>query len=291
MLIACCCTFCYAVRCAHAAIEVRDDRGVKVTLQTPAQRIVTIAPHLAELVYAVGLGNRLIAVGRYTDYPPEAKKLPQVGDAARVDIERIVMLKPDLILAWKSGNQASDVAKLEKLGFSVVVTEAGTVADVGRLMRMLSVLGGNTHTGEAAGAAFDREVSALRTRYSARKPVRVFYELWHQPLMTVSGAHLISDAIGICGGVNVFADASVLVPSVTAEAVLAANPDLVLGGGSINDPAEFSRRWSRFPLRELRAVPHRHLPPDNIQRQSPRVILGARAICGHIDEIRTIRMR
>jgi iron complex transport system substrate-binding protein len=273
-----------------ASIEVHDDRGQVFRLGTPAARIISIAPHLTEIAFAAGAGARLIAVSEYSDYPPEAKRLPRVGDGARVDIERILTLKPDLVLAWKSGNQAGDIARLERLGIPVWVSEPSRLADIPRLLRGVAALAGESGAGERAAEAFEGELRRLQISHAAQtpaqKPLRVFYEIWHQPLLTVSSAHIISDAITLCGGENVFAEVPVLTPAVSLEAVLAARPQMVLGGGSANGSAEFSSRWARMPLVALRTIPARYIAPDSIQRQSPRILDGIRAICVHIDTLR-----
>lgn len=267
---------------------VRDDRGVTPRLAAPAMRIISIAPHLTEIVFAAGAGAHLIAVSEFSDYPPEARRLPRVGDGSRVDIERILTLKPDLVLAWKSGNQAGDIARLERLGIAVWVSEASRLADVPRLLRSVALLAGVSMTGERAAAAFDGELQTWRrhahTRPAAPPAPRVFYEIWHQPLLTINGAHMISDAIALCGGVNVFAAAPGLTPAVALEAVLAARPQLVLGGGSANGEADFLKRWRGMPLAALRAIPAYYIAPDAIQRQSPRIIEGIRAICTSIGD-------
>jgi iron complex transport system substrate-binding protein len=284
-----------AVCCLHtsahaAAPEVHDDRGNTLRLAAPATRIISIAPHLTEIAYAAGVGSRLIAVSQYSDYPPEANRLPRVGDGARVDVERILTLKPDLVLAWKSGNQAGDIARLERLGIPVWVSEASRLVDISRLLRDVAILAGESAAGEHAAGEFERALRGLRDRHGTQsnkqEPPRVFYEIWHQPLLTVNGAHMISDAITLCGGINVFAGAPVLTPAVSLEAVLAARPQLVLGGGSANGEAAFHARWSRMPLAALRAIPARYIEPDSIQRQSPRIIDGIRAICAHIEAVR-----
>ena len=284
-----------AVCCLHtsahaAAPEVHDDRGNTLRLAAPATRIISIAPHLTEIAYAAGVGSRLIAVSQYSDYPSEAKRLPRVGDGARVDIERILTLKPDLVLAWKSGNQAGDIARLERLGIPLWVSEASRLADIPRLLRGVAVLAGEPAQGERVAGDFERDLLRLRERHGVRpvqqEPPRVFYEIWHQPLLTVNGAHMISDAITLCGGKNVFAGAPVLTPAVSLEAVLAARPQIVLGGGSANGEADFISRWRRMPLAALRAIPARYIAPDSIQRQSPRIIDGIRAICAHIEAVR-----
>jgi len=174
-----------------ATLEVQDDRGKTLRLAAPASRIISIAPHLTEIAFAAGVGSRLDAVSEYSDYPPEAQRLPRVGDGARVDIERILMLKPDLVLAWKSGNQAGDIARLERRGIAVWVTEPARLADIGRLLRGAALLAGDAAAGERAAVAFERSLRELNDRYgmpsSRREPLRVFYEIWHQPLLTVNG--------------------------------------------------------------------------------------------------------
>lgn len=282
------CSLCWAVQAAP--LQVHDDRGQTLRLAVPATRIISIAPHLTEIAFAAGVGGRLIAVSAHSDYPPEAKRLPQIGDGARVDIERILTLKPDLVLAWKSGNQAGDIARLERFGIPVWVSEASRLTDISRLLRDVAVLGGHPESGAQAALVFERELRALSERYGAKRPqsqsLRVFYEIWHRPLLTINGRHMISDAIALCGGTNVFASVPVLTPSVTLEAVVAARPDIVLGGGSANGESEFRARWVRVPLPALRAVPARYVAPDSIQRQSPRILDGIRAICAHFDSLR-----
>ena len=273
-----------------AAPAVHDDRGKTLRLAVPATRIVSIAPHLTEIAFAAGVGARLIAVSEYSDYPPAALRLPRVGDGARVDIERILTLKPDLVLAWKSGNQAGDIEKLERLGIPVWVSEPVRLADISRLLRDVALLAGEPATGERAAGDFERELQKLRQRDSGallqQVVPRVFYEIWHQPLLTVNGAHIISDAITLCGGKNVFAGVPVLTPAVSLESVLVARPDLVLGGGSANGEADFVARWRRMPLAALQAIPARYIAPAGIQRQSPRILEGIRVICTHLDAAR-----
>ena len=196
------------------------------------------------------------------------------------------MIKPDLVLAWQSGNPRSDIERLERLGFRVFVTEPKRLSDVARLLRTIGALAGTERAAERAAAEFERELGALRGRYAAREPVRVFYEIWHRPLLTVNRAHLISDVIALCGGVNVFANAATLTPSVSLEAVFAARPQIVLGGSSAIRPDELAATWRDAPLASLREIPVRYVPADLIQRQTPRIAQGARMICEHIDEFR-----
>ena len=212
-------------------------------------------------------------------------KLPQIGDASRFDAERLLALKPDLVLGWKSGNPAVEIERIEKLGLRVFVTEIAQLGDIGRVLRAIGAL---ADSAQGAGAArdFDREIGRLRVSHANLPAVRVFYEIWPRPLLTVNGTHLISDVIGLCGGRNVFAHLPALTPSVSEEAVLAAAPDVVVGGDSVSDARSFESRWRQHPLAQLRRLPRRHIAPDEIQRATPRIISGARAMCEYLQAAR-----
>jgi iron complex transport system substrate-binding protein len=269
-----------------AAVQVKDDRGVVVDVTAPPARIVALSPHLSEIVFAAGAGAQLAAVVRFSDYPEQARRLPQVGDASRIDLERVLTLKPDLILAWQSGNPAGDLERLEQLGLRVFVSEPRRLPDIARLIRTIGELAGTGAVADKAAAAFENELANLRARYSTRGAVRVFYEIWHRPLLTVNRAHLISDVLALCGGKNVFGNAAVLTPSVSLEAVLAARPQVILGGGSATHADQLISQWQQAPAAALRAIPVRYVPADLIQRQTPRILEGARVVCAHLDEIR-----
>jgi iron complex transport system substrate-binding protein len=257
-----------------------------IDLRAPPARLIALSPHLAELVFAAGAGAQLAAVVSYSDYPQAATTLPTVGDAARIDLERVISLKPDLILSWRSGNPAAEVERLERRGFAVFVTEPRTLADIPRILRTIGVLAGTQAAAEVAAIHVESELARLRARYMKREPVRVFYEIWHYPLLTINNEHLINDIIELCGGVNVFAAAPVLTPSVSLEAVVAARPQVVLGGSSASTPQELKAQWERTRVRAFRDLPVLHVPPDLIQRQTPRVVEGARQVCEHLEQVR-----
>jgi iron complex transport system substrate-binding protein len=276
---------------AHAgAVTVTDDRGKAVTLPLPAQRIVTLAPSVTELVYAAGAGDRLVGVASYSDYPPAAGTLAQVGDASRIDFERVLSLNPDLVIGWKSGNHAADVERIEQLGFPVFMVEPETLGAISQSLRAVGALAGTAATAQRAAEEFEHGVAVLRKRYAARAKVRVFYEIWHAPLMTVNGRHMISDVIRLCGGANVFAGLAPLTPVVSLEGVIAAQPEVVLGGSSATTTEEFAAQWRRYEqFTELRNVRALYVDPDRIQRQTPRVLEGAETVCRHLDEVRSTR--
>ena len=270
------------------SVSAVDDRGARVSLAAPARTIVALAPSITELVFAAGAGAKLTGVPRFSDYPAAASRIVQIGDASRIDLERVLSLKPDLVVAWKTGNHAADFERLEQLGLVVFVAEPATLAAIPRLLRALAVLAGSSASAEAAAGEFERGIAALTARYRAREAVRVFYEIWHEPLMTVNGRHMISDVIDLCGGRNVFASAPVLTPVVSLESVIGARPQVVLGGSSATTPAAFAAPWTgnqRYAgLRGVRAM---YVDPDYIQRQTPRVLEGARVVCEHLEAVRS----
>ena len=251
-----------------------------------ATRIVALSPHLTEIVYAAGAGARLAAVVRYSDFPPAAARLPQVGDASQIDIERVVALHPDLVLGWKSGNPAPDLRRLETLNLPLFVTEAQRLADIPRLIRTVGAIAGTQDEAKRAAGALERELQSLRSRYGAGRRVRVFYEIWHRPLLTVNGQHLISEVIELCGGTNVFSDVPALTPTVSMEAVLAARPEAILGGSSAMRPEDLAAHWRAAPISALRDLSALYVPADLIQRQTPRIVEGARVVCEHLEAVR-----
>lgn len=269
-------------------VQAVDARGVTLRLQQPAQRIITLAPNLTELVFAAGAGDRLAGVARYSDYPPPARRLPVVSDAVQFDLERMLVLRADLVLAWQGGTPPDAIARLERAGLPVFVAGASGLDDIAHNITAIAQLAGTAAVGAAARTVFDDDLRALRARRHKAPPVRVFYEIWDQPLMTVNKAHLISEIISICGGVNVFGEIRTLTPEVSREALLAARPEIVLGGSSADSPAAFAARWAALPP-PFNAWPARHLPADLMQRPTPRVLEGARQLCAHLDGVRAGR--
>lgn len=274
---------------AAQQVSVTDDAGRTVSLPRSAQRIVAIAPSLAEMAYAAGAGSRLVGVARYSPLPPRAPALPEVGDAVRVDLERIVLLKPDLVLAWQSGNRTGDYERLEKLGYPVFVTESRRLGDVARALRAIGELAGTRAEAGRAAAEFERGIRRERERYAKAKRIRVFYAVWTKPFMTVGGAHIISDVIALCGGENVFADVSQLTPTVSLEAIIAAKPEAILGGGSAGGEEGFRRDWNSSAPGPVSDLPAFYIAPDTIQRQTPRILEGAKAVCAALEQVRTNR--
>jgi iron complex transport system substrate-binding protein len=276
---------CFAT--AADGVAVRDDAGSMLHLAAPARRIVSLAPHITELLYAAGAGAHLIATVEYSDYPPAAKALPRIGSYARLDLERIAALKPDLVIGWKSGNPASDLEHLRALGLPLFLSEPERIVDVARSLEQFGELSGTGDEARRATAAFRSRLEELSARYSARPPVRVFYEIWDQPLMTINGRQIISDVLRLCGGNNVFADLDALAPTVGIEDVLAADPEAIIASGADARRPPWLDAWKRWP--RLTAAARGNLffvDPDLVQRQTPRLLDGAAEICADLETAR-----
>ncbi len=275
---------------AFATIDLSDDMGTPVHLDAPARRIVSLAPHVTELIYAAGAGKSLVGVVDYSDYPPEASRLPSVGSYTRADLEAIVALKPDLVIGWRSGNPPVQIDRLRALGIPVFVNESRDLAAVARTLRRIGTMAGTEAAANAAADAFEAREAALRKRYASLAPVGVFYQIWNKPLMTINGEHLISAVIRLCGGRNVFDSADLLAPKIGEESVLVANPESIVASGMGEARPEWLDTWRRWP--QLRAVQQDNLffiPPELIQRHTPRILDGATRLCEQLDQARQRR--
>ncbi len=272
---------------AWAEIQVTDDAGNRFVLEQPAQRIVSLAPHITELLFAAGAGAAVVGVSEYSDYPAAAADLPRISGGSGLDLEAIVGLRPDLVIAWQSGNPAHQVKRLRQLGLRVFISEPRRLEGVADTLEHFGRLSGHPVQGQEQAAHFRRGFSDLARRYAGQDTVDVFYAIWQQPLMTVNGEHLISDVIGLCGGRNVFAEQPGLTPRIGIEAVLAADPQVIIAGGGERELPELLAMWAPWP--ELRAVQHRHLytlPRDLMVRPAPRVLDGAERLCRLLETVR-----
>ena len=275
---------------APAAISLEDDEGHRITLAQPARRIVALAPHIAEVVFAAGAGSHLAGTVQYSDYPEAAKDVPRVGSYNAVNMEAVVALKPDLVLAWKSGNREAHLERFTALGIPVFVSEPRTLEDVARTLETYGILAGTETAAQAAAQAFRQRRDALSARYARQAPVPVFYQIWDRPLMTINGAHLISDVMRLCAGRNVFADLPQIAPVISAESVLAANPEVIVASGMGEARPEWLDQWQRWPdLLAARRGNLSFIPPDLMQRHTPRLLDGAERLCAALETARQRR--
>jgi iron complex transport system substrate-binding protein len=262
-----------------AAIRLVDDAGQTLEFSRPPQRIVSLTPHLTELLFAVGAGPQLVGVDSASDYPGAARTLPRVGDYSRIHFERILALKPDLVLVWVGGNRAADIHGLTKLGLPVLHTQATRLDDVARLLRLIGQASGHPAAGEAAARTYSERLAALKVR-DEKPRVSVFYQVWDRPLMTVGGGHWISDALALCGARNVFADLRGLSPVVSRESVLGRAPELVVGG---SDAPDLRRPWQRFAgLPAVKNNAFVRVDADLLHRPTPRLVEGVAELCAAV---------
>jgi iron complex transport system substrate-binding protein len=271
-----------------------DDDGRSVRITHAAMRIISLSPNITELIFAAGAGKKLVGVSRHSNYPDAAKSIPDIGDAFSLDLERIVALQPDLLLAWRSGNARADIEKLERLGLTVFATEAAMLGDIPRLLRTIGRLAGTSGSAERTAKTYEEGLQQIENSYSNRPKISVFQLIWHQPLMTVNNQHLISDVIRVCGGTNVFALSSSLTPVVSGENLLVADPDAIISSVSLEQdesaPAEvkaFLRQFSQLSAVRNNSIFFVH--PDLIQRQTTRVLQGTRLVCEQLERVRSRR--
>ena len=252
------------------------------------QRIVTLAPNLAELVFAVGAGEQLVGVSAWSDYPEEVLRLPAVGDAFTVDQEQLALLYPDLLLVWESGTPAHAVDNLRNAGYRVEAIRTRGLKDISTAMRRIGELTGRSSQAEAVAAKFQAGLQALRDQHSGRAPITVFYQVSARPLYTVNQEHYVSELIDICGGENVFKDLNDLAPAVTVEAVVDRNPEVMLASTDAGDDG--FAEWQRWPAILANRYGNQFLlPADEIARATPRLLIAGNALCLALQQARLNR--
>lgn len=265
---------------AQAEIRVMDDTGRSVMLEQPAQRIISLAPYLTELLFAAGAGEAIVGVSAFSDYPDAARALTQVGDAGSLDLEAIVALHPDLVVAWQSGSPRGQAQRLQSLGITVFYSEPRQLMDVPATLLRLGRLAGTEPAAAIQVDNFNHRYAGLHAKYAQRPKVRVFYQIWGQPLMTLNGEHLVSDVMRLCGGENIFDALSTLAPQIDIEAVLQADPDVIIVAADDSDSPLLAAWRQRWP--QLTAVKQGRIyaiPRDLLVRHSPRILDGAERLC------------
>ncbi len=274
-------TSCGTTSALSQPLSAVDDARRVVTLSRPAQRIISLAPHATELLFEAGAGHLIVGVSDYSDYPEQAKKIASVGNFFALDLERIIALKPDLVVVWGTGNAKLLANKLRDHHVTVFESEPHDFATVASSLERLATLAGTEKIGQLAANKFRNRLELLRHTYQLkdkRQVVSVFYQVWSQPLMTLNSQHLVSAAISLCGGRNIFADLREISPTVNIEAVLAANPQAIIA--SDGEQHDVLAHWQAFP--GLTAVSKSNLfriQGDWMNRAGPRVLDGTEALC------------
>ncbi|MBB3048043.1 iron complex transport system substrate-binding protein [Litorivivens lipolytica] len=266
---------------------VVDDIEHTVCLPKPAERIIALSPGATELLFAAGAGHKVIAAVTFSDFPEEAKALPRIGSYNRFDMEAIVAAQPDLIIAWKEGNPREQVEQLRELGFPVYHGDQRDFLDIASTIQRLGILAGTELSANTEATRFLDGIAHYRDQFQTKAPVRTFYQVWVNPLMTANRNHFIGHAITLCGGDNIFADLDRLTPRIGVEAVLAENPEVIIAGGMGEDDPSWLNAWR--PYSNIVAVQKDNLffvPPSTLQRPSPRLLDGIDLLCQHLETAR-----
>lgn len=275
---------------ATAAISVKDDGGNTVTLAQPAQRIISLAPHATELIFAAGGGERIVGTVGYSDYPAAALQIPRVGSHQQIDVERIIALKPDLLVVWLHGNSERQLEHVRKLGIPFFFSEPKKLADIPVSVERLGILMGTEQQANKTAAAERKELARLAAQYRNRPTVRMFYQVWGKPLYTLNGGNILSDVMRLCGGENVFARLPVSAPTVTTEAVLLENPEVMMTGDRQAEKSAGLEIWKSY--KNMLAVKNDNLfsvNADLVNRAGPRLIDGAAMMCEKLELARSRR--
>lgn len=267
-----------------ADIQVTDDAGNRLILDRPAQRIISLAPHTTELLFAAGAGEKLVGAAEYSDYPEQARTLRRIGGVNGIDLESVITLKPDLVVGWQSGNRSADISRLKSLGLTVFLSEPDKIEDIASSIERLGKLTGTESKAAISSAQFRKRLHELRIRYRSRKKVKIFYQIWHKPLMTVNADHMISKIISGCGGVNIYSDMEMLTPTVSLEDVINRNPGVILYGGEKENTHQQYEIWGKW--QRVTAVKNNHIfniPSDLLHRHTPRILEGMERVCKYLD--------
>jgi len=276
------------VGAAQAAVTVRDDAGQAVTVNKPALRVISMAPHVTELLFAAGGGSRVVGAVNYSDYPEAAKSIPRIGSNREIDIERVIALKPDLIVAWMHNSSERQIDLVRKLGVPVFQSDPQSLDSIPESVLRLGRLMGTDAAANTTATQLRKQLAGLRAQYAKRPPVRTFYQVWDKPLYTLSGKSILTDAMRLCGGVNIFDDLNVVAPIVTIESVLQANPEAIIATAEKNYGGV--ELWKQYG--SVQAVRNKNLftlDGNLLNRAGPRMIEGTAAMCEVLEQARKHR--
>ncbi|MCG8670754.1 MAG: cobalamin-binding protein [Pseudomonadales bacterium] len=270
-------------------VSINDDLGNQVTLKQPAKRIVSLAPHNTEILFSIGAGHKVVGTVHYSDYPKAALDIPRIGGYDKINIEQIITLQPDLIVAWRTGNDSRANKRLQDLGYPVYYSEPSSFQDIANSMEKLAVLTGTAEQGKKRKQIFLEKYHELKTSSASKQTIKIYYEVWQNPRYTLGGSHFSAELFTVCGGENIFADVKEKAPIVSLEAILTRNPDVILTGDRHGKEtlAQLRGNWKKWP--QIKAVKNQqihYVNADIFTRSSPRAIDAAVALCELLDGVR-----
>ncbi|MGI9316627.1 MAG: cobalamin-binding protein [bacterium] len=275
-----------ATSACAAEIKVVDDFGRTVILPFSASRVISLAPHNTENLFSAGAGDKIVGVVEYSDYPPAARDIPSVGSHVQFNLEAIVALEPDLVVAWRSGNNADALQQIEQFGFPVYYSEPRSFAGIIENIKELAKLTGTEQFQDSDLNSVVMAIEEAREQFNDRRALRVFYQVWTDPLMTLNGDHLISRVLDVCGTMHLFAELPIIAPRISVEAVINANPDVIVTG-MVNKQAPDMSMWNKWEM--ISAVRNRHyifVDSDVMHRHTLRMLKGIPDFCQQLDSVR-----
>lgn len=268
-------------------IVVVDDAGKTHRFQQPAKRIVSLMPHATELLFEVGAGDQVVGAVKYSDYPEAAKDIPRVGGYSSLNIEAIVALEPDVLIAWPEGNRTRELERLNALGLPILVSDPRKFTDIAHALKVYGAITGKNEQANVAIEKFNKKYTFLRETYHQQSPVSVFYQVWNSPLMTQNGNTFISRAIELCGGVNIYAELPMTNPQVSIESILVKDPQVIVASGMGQARPEWLDDWRQY--KSLQAVQKNnlfHILPELFQRPTSRFLIGTQQLCEAMQKAR-----
>jgi len=265
------------------AFQITDDSGQILSLDRYPQRIISLAPHITETIFYIGQGDKLVGVDQFSNYPNEALQIPRICNSNQLNIEEILKLKPDLVIAWESGNTAPQLARLKEFNIPIYYSEPRNLEGIKKTILQFGLLTDAPTQSRNKALTFQNKLAKIQKgtkKITSKKKIRVFYQVWQQPLMTLNGEHVVSEVIELCGGINIFSELKILAPLISTEAVIAANPQLIITGEQSLAQLEMWNKWPR-----IEAVKNQNflgINSDHLVRAGPRILLGAEKICESI---------
>lgn len=268
-------------------IVVQDDLGHQVELKTPARRVISLSPHLTENVFSVGGGDFLVGVSAFSDYPKQAQFIENIGDFQSLNIEKIISLKPDLILIWADGSNYSGLSVFKKLGIPVYWSQPKSLESIANELKNIGMLLGLSEIANQESESFLLQLQQLK-KFTQQSKVKVFFQVWDNPLQSINNNTLIGNVIELCGGENIFANAVAKAPLISVETVIAKNPNIIIGTNDIDGSAYWMDAWRKWT--SISAVANDDIysfNADYLVRHTKRVMVGAKEICQAIDNVRS----
>ncbi len=268
-------------------VSAIDDEDTEIQLDAPAQRIVSLSPHATELLFSLGAGQQVVGIDSASDYPPQVARLPRIGNAHKINLEILLNLKPDLVVGWRDGNGQRNLQRLRELGLKVFVSQPDNIAAVNRNLIALGRLSGHGDQARQITQSLRKKRDQLASAHQHEPKVRVFYQIWGNPIMTLNGQHPVNEIIELCGGRNLFADLPGRAPSLNLEAVVAADPQVIIGSGMGSERPVWLDAWQRWPgISATRSGHLYQIHPDLLQRNGPRILDGAERLCRLLEQVR-----